>query len=106
MRIRRFTGATMQHALRQVKAELGPEAVILETGEADGMVTVTAAVDADRGAREPAARRAATPPDAELVGEVRELLGVVRELVGDHWQGKRRRRRPELARLHQALVAQ
>jgi flagellar biosynthesis protein FlhF len=103
MRIRRFTAATMQQALRQVKAVLGAEAVILEAGEADGVMTVTAAVDAGPAAVAPEAER---PADRELLGEVRELLGVVRALVGEHWQGRRRRPRPELARLHQALVAQ
>jgi flagellar biosynthesis protein FlhF len=98
----------MQQALRQVKAVLGAEAVILETSEADGVVTVTAAVDGERGGeRVPAAEPAPTRAvDRELLGEVRELLGAVRDLVGDQWQGRRRRRRPELLRLHQALVAQ
>ncbi len=31
MRLRTFTGATLQEAIRQVRAELGPDAVILET---------------------------------------------------------------------------
>src|SRR5439155_17515893 len=99
MTIRRFTGPTMQHALRQVKSVLGPEAVILETGEADGQATVTAAVDVERRVERAAERAPARAADAELMAEVRELLGVVRYLVGDQWQGRRRRRRPEPVRL-------
>ena len=96
----------MQQALRQVKAVLGPEAVILDTTETDGVVTVTAAVDAEPVTERTGTRGADGAVDGELLSEVRELLGAVRDLVGDHWQGKRRRRRPELVRLHQALVAQ
>ena len=40
MHINRYTAATMQQALAQVKAALGPEAVILETASAPGEVTV------------------------------------------------------------------
>src|SRR5437660_1102747 len=47
MKVNRFTAPTMAEALKQVKATLGAEAVILETTEAPGQVTVTAAVDLD-----------------------------------------------------------
>src|SRR5881398_76433 len=84
MKVKRFTAPTMPEALRQVKATLGPEAVILETTEAAGQVTVTAAVDLDApagGATDPAAGGATDPADGALVSEVRELMSVVRELV-------------------------
>src|SRR5581483_2105349 len=97
MRIRRFTGATMQQTLQQVKAALGPEAVILDTAEVPGGVSVTAAVDVD----------ADGPPsggahDREMLGEVRRLLGVVRELVDDHRRGLG----SDLLRLHRTLARQ
>lgn len=62
MRLRRFEAATMTEALARVKADLGPEAVILHartTGPAGdtGPVEVTAAVDDDR---PPATPRAAS----------------------------------------------
>src|SRR3989442_7287341 len=101
MKVKRFTAPTMAEALKQVKATLGAEAVILETTEAPGQVTVTAAVDLDApgaGTTEPA--------DGALLSEVRELMSVVRELVDEQW----RRQAPPggrgIRRLHRALVAQ
>src|SRR5438105_807654 len=101
MKVNRFTAPTMAEALKQVKATLGAEAVILETTEAPGQVTVTAAVDLD-------APGAATtePADGALLSEVRELMSVVRELVDEQW-----RRQPPpggrgIRRLHRALLAQ
>jgi flagellar biosynthesis GTPase FlhF len=48
MRLRRFTGAHPREALAQVKATLGPEAVILATRPLEGGgVEITAAVDLD-----------------------------------------------------------
>src|SRR5438093_1298686 len=109
MKVKRFTAPTMAEALRQVKATLGPEAVILETTEAAGQVTVTAAVGLDApagGATDPAAGGATDPADGALVSEVRELMSVVRELVDEQW----RRQVPPggrgIRRLHRALVAQ
>jgi flagellar biosynthesis protein FlhF len=95
MRIRRFVGPTMPQVLARVKASLGPDAVILETGQVAGGVSVTAAMDDD------------PPPtpvdgDRELVGEVRRLLEVVRTLVDDPTRGQG----SELAVLHRDLVAQ
>jgi flagellar biosynthesis protein FlhF len=81
----------MAEALQQVKAVLGPEAVILETAEVPGGVAVTAAMDHD-----PAVG------DREMLGEVRRLLGVVRELVDD----QRRGLGSELLGLHRTLVRQ
>ena len=101
MKVKRFTAPTMAEALKQVKATLGAEAVILETTEAAGQVTVTAAVDLDA----PGAV-ATEPADGALLSEVRELMSVVRELVDEQW----RRQAPPggrgIRRLHRALVAQ
>ena len=55
MKVKRFTAPTMAEALKQVKGTLGPDAVILETTEAAGQVTVTAAVDLEPPAATPGA---------------------------------------------------
>src|SRR5881296_1165119 len=106
MKVKRFTAPTMPEALKQVKATLGAEAVILETTEAPGQVTVTAAVDLDAPAADTPAAAASEPADGALLSEVRELMGVVRELVDEQW----RRQAPPggrgIRRLHRALVAQ
>jgi flagellar biosynthesis protein FlhF len=105
MRIRRFSGPAMADVLRQVKAAIGPDAVILETQEAAGQVTVSVAVDDAPEVRRPRAPLP-RPREAELAGEVRELLGVVRALVGAHGRETAAAHGPELAGLHRALVAQ
>jgi flagellar biosynthesis protein FlhF len=97
MKISRFTGATVADALARVKSTLGSEAVILETCEADGVVTITAAVDH-------APLRAGD--DAALVSEVRSLMDAVRELVDCHGPRDERELAPELRRLQRALLAQ
>jgi len=103
----------MAEALKQVKAALGPEAVILETAEAAGQVTVTAAVDMEMAEGRDAARApavAAAAPDRELLGEVRQLLCIVHELLDDHCRQRLPEFRadlgPDLLRLHRALLAQ
>jgi flagellar biosynthesis protein FlhF len=63
MRLRTFTAATMSEAIRLVRDELGPDAVILNTEAAGGTVKITAALD--RAAiLEPAPMLAAEPMDA------------------------------------------
>ncbi len=98
----------MQQALKDVKAALGPEAVILDTAEPPGQVVVTAAIDDDAALPAPAIVPvpAAVAVDPELLGEVRQLLGVVHELVDDHWRQPRPELRPDVAVLHRCLVAQ
>ena len=95
MKIRRFTGASMRRALDQVKATLGPEAVILDTAEENGQVIVTAALDDDP-------RPMVVGGDRELVREMRRLLDVVRTLVDDRQRGPG----GDLVRLHRALAEQ
>jgi len=105
MKIRRFTAATMQEALAEVKAALGPEAVILDTTETPTEVVVTAAMDVDeRGGPELVAP--ASAPDRELLGEVRLLLGVVQDLVDDQWGRRLKTLKPALVQLHRRLMAQ
>ncbi|MFK8016222.1 MAG: flagellar biosynthesis protein FlhF [Gammaproteobacteria bacterium] len=47
MKIKRFSAKTMRHALRQVREEQGPDAVILSNRSVEGGVEVVAAVDYD-----------------------------------------------------------
>jgi flagellar biosynthesis protein FlhF len=89
----------MAEAVRQARAALGADAVILETGETAGQVTLTAA--SDDGAEGTGARA-----DGELVGEVRRLLDVVGEIVDEHWRRRLPGLGPELLHLHRALVGQ
>src|SRR5690242_118927 len=99
MRISRYTGTTVGEALARVKAALGDEAVILETVEAGGIVTVTAAID-----HAPLAR-AARGTDPALGDEVRQLIDVVRDLVA--WPAHEERALvPELRQLQRALSGQ
>ncbi len=77
MRLRRFVAASSREALAQVKAALGPDAVILATRpRAEGGVEITAAVDLDplAGGDAPAAVPAAT---AEVAALRRELGALV-----------------------------
>jgi flagellar biosynthesis protein FlhF len=94
----------MQEALREVKAALGAEAVILDTAEVAGLVTVTAAIDGEGEPPAPALRPAAADP--ELADELRALVGVVRELVHEQRRQQVPALAPELFRLHRALLAQ
>ena len=74
MRLRRFIGASPREALAQVKATLGPDAVILATRPlAEGGVEITAAVDLDPAAGADAPAIAAPAASPELAALRREL---------------------------------
>ena len=47
MQIKTFCAASSASVLAQIKAELGPEAIILETRQEDGLVHMTAALERD-----------------------------------------------------------
>ena len=47
MQLRTFTAESSARVLSQIREELGPDAVILDTREKDGLVTVTAALERD-----------------------------------------------------------
>lgn len=64
MRLRSFNAPTMQEAMALVKAELGPDAVILSTEEVGKAVKVTAALDRDAILANPAADGDLAPLDA------------------------------------------
>ena len=80
MRVRIFRGATLAAAMAQIRAELGPEALILSDRTRDGQVEVTAALETDeapvlRARTAPAANahRAATPQPGSLHSSLHDL---------------------------------
>ena len=48
MRIKRYVSADVRDAIRQIRDELGPEAVILSNKKVDGGVEISAAIDYDQ----------------------------------------------------------
>jgi flagellar biosynthesis protein FlhF len=68
MKIKRFVAADMRNAMRQVREEQGPDAVILSTRRVDDGIEIIAALDYDEAlVREAAGRTAELPaPIAEL----------------------------------------
>ncbi|QIK38919.1 flagellar biosynthesis protein FlhF [Caldichromatium japonicum] len=74
MNVRRYQARTMPEAMRQVREQLGPEAMILSSRRVNGMIEVVAAIEP--GAKTSAAaqtRRAPVAVDPELVAMRREL---------------------------------
>ena len=61
MRIKRFFAPNMRLALRDVRSEQGPDAVILSNRRVDGGIEVVAAVDYDESLLQPASAAASAP---------------------------------------------
>lgn len=83
MRVKHFTAPNMNQAMRQVRAELGPDAVILSAGKSGGMVEIAAAVDADAPPRhkaEPESRSSAEPAAEFSQGDLQTLARQVANL--------------------------
>lgn len=66
MKIRRFQASTMREAMRQVREEQGPDAVILSTHRSADGVEVVAAVDYDAALMQQALRRAEPPSETSF----------------------------------------
>src|ERR1700730_6022404 len=64
MRIKRYTAESMRAALAQVRAEQGPDAVILSSRRIEDGIEVIAAVDYDEGLFAAAARQRTPEPTA------------------------------------------
>ncbi len=125
MKIKRFFAADIREAMRQVREEQGPDAVILSNRPVEGGVEIVAAVDYDEslvsdlsvtasaaaGDRPPAAggdaRRVEWSQDPALVqmrAELQTLRGLLEhELSGLAW-GELARRHPQRTRLLQLLL--
>jgi flagellar biosynthesis protein FlhF len=72
MRLKSFHGATLTDAMRQVRAALGEDAIIVATRDDDlGGIRVTAAID---DAPPPPASPMAIEPDADIIGQIADAL--------------------------------
>lgn len=70
MKIKRFVAPDMRQAMREVREEQGPEAVILSTRRFEGGIEIIAAIDYDAGLIREAARHGAPAPPAEVAAAV------------------------------------
>jgi flagellar biosynthesis protein FlhF len=64
MKIKRFVAPDMRQAMREVREEQGPDAVILSTRRLDDGIEIIAAVDYDEALVREAARHGAAPAPA------------------------------------------
>lgn len=101
MRIKRYFSSNVRQAIRQIRDELGPDAVILSNRKVDGGVEIAAAIDYDdawvRGesARTTAAPSAVPAPSKALPKpEVHESRGAA-EPWGSAWQDDIRQTEPD-----------
>ena len=92
MKIKRFMDSDMRHVLRRVRAEQGPDAVILSNRRVDGGIEVITAIDYDEALIQQAlgsgpqldetrTRRSASEADADA--DVAEEVEVVKVTTGD-----------------------
>ncbi|HEX8776677.1 MAG TPA: flagellar biosynthesis protein FlhF, partial [Rhodanobacter sp.] len=74
MKIKRFVAPDMRQAMREVREEQGPDAVILSTRRMDDGIEVIAAIDYDEALVREAARHGApaAPPTAPEPKEAKE----------------------------------
>lgn len=119
MNIRRFVAPDLRQAMRAVRTEQGPDAVILSTSRLDEGVEIIAARDYDAELfREVAAEREVAPPPSQAaagaeageggLADMREQLDAMRELLETQlstlaWNDTVRRR-PHRARLLRNLA--
>jgi len=76
MNIKRFVASDMREALRAVRAELGPDAIMLSSRGVDDGVEVVAAVDYDDGLLAAVGDAFAAPPSAPATGPLSEYRHV------------------------------
>src|SRR5690348_4489352 len=72
MKIKRFVAPDMRQAMREVREEQGPDAVILSTRRMDDGIEVIAAIDYDEALVREAARHGAPAAPQPTVPETRE----------------------------------
>ncbi len=77
MQMKTYSGTSMTAVLAQIKAELGSDAVILETAEENGVITMTAALERAAGKKNPYAAPMVEP--ADMPAEWEEIKGRMRE---------------------------
>ena len=91
MKIKRFLSKDSRSAMAQVRAEMGPDAVILSNKKIDGQIELVAAMDFDEHAlREKAAAEAAVPlsvdesrksDESPTLNELQRELGKLRSML-------------------------
>ncbi|MFC3907981.1 flagellar biosynthesis protein FlhF [Legionella dresdenensis] len=69
MKLKRFVAADSRTAMQQIKAEFGPDAVILSSSKVDGGVEVVAAIDYDETVLAPKAAIASAEPAPASIAE-------------------------------------
>ena len=97
MKIRRFSADDMRQAIRRVRDELGPQAVILSSHNVDDGVEIVAAIDyqdSEQMVQLPAAPTPAAPESAS--GEIKREMQAMRSLLESHltqlsWNERARR---------------
>jgi flagellar biosynthesis protein FlhF len=115
MKIKRYTAVSMRAALSQVRAEQGPDAVILSSRRSNGGIEVIAAVDydealfAEANRQRPAAISAAPPPVTAPPAAPRALPQPVattsRVAAGDSGLGDMQRELKDLRRMLESGLA-
>jgi flagellar biosynthesis protein FlhF len=124
MKIKRYVAPDMRQAIRQVREEQGPDAVILSNRQVDGGVEIVAAMDyeaflSEIGAGKPAAATAArhaaaggatatgaagaAPEIAAMQRELQTLRGMLEHQLSDLAWGEAGRRHPRRALLVRRL---
>lgn len=116
MKIRTFSARDMKNALRQVRDEVGPDAVILSTRHLERGVEVTVALEpeqvllaelpvAQQAAPSPAPAVTAAAPDPQLGSELRSMRQLLEAQVAQLAWNDLSRRSPATAELLKDLTA-
>jgi flagellar biosynthesis protein FlhF len=74
MKIKRFTAKNMREAIRMVREEQGPDAVILSNRRINGGIEVVAAVDYDEALMQASLRRATAQPGEAVDSELASVV--------------------------------
>lgn len=117
MNIRKFVAGTCRDALRQIREEIGPDAVVLSNRTVAGGVEIVALCESDlaslatgspaTAAPAPAAARATTldPALAEaMIGEIQSMRGLLENQVAGLLWSERQRRTPAHGEILRTLL--
>ncbi len=115
MKVRKFLAGTSREALRQVRHELGPDAVILANRQVAGGVEIMALAGADiaclaaapgQGAETTQATKPsiAEPMAQSIISEIQTMRGVLEEQLSTLAWGEVQRREPGKAKILRAML--
>jgi flagellar biosynthesis protein FlhF len=102
MRIKRYVCADVRQAIRQIREELGPQAVILSNRKVEGGVEIAAAIDYDEAWAEAASPGPSGPPDGSR--EAQRASEGARHLDDDWMEPGASLASPSLAAVEQELT--